>query len=66
MMKMGQTEVLELLEKYEGQWFTAKQIQKLTRCSTVDTSLRILRRHSEIKYKLNPNRKRLEFLYSLK
>ena len=60
---MGQDEIVKLLKKFNGQWFNSGQIEKLLGGSTVSVSLGRLRRHSEIKFKANPQRKG-SYLYS--
>ena len=60
---MGQDEILKLLKKFKGQWFTSHQIEKLLNGSTVCTSLARLRKHSEVKFKINPSFKG-SYLYS--
>ena len=60
---MGQEEVLKVLKKYKGQWFTTKQISQLMSSSTVSTSLCRLRKHHDIKFKRNTIRKEW-YLYS--
>lgn len=60
---MGQTEVFNFLKKYRGQYFSAKQISKMSglNIGSVTDSLMRLRRWKEIKFKSkNP------FLYSTK
>jgi len=60
---MGQEEVINLLKKHKGQWFNSGQIEKLLGGSTINVSLCRLRKHKDIKFKPNPNRKRC-YLYS--
>ena len=60
---MGQEEIINALKKYKYQWLTSKQIKEATCGLNISASLRRLRRHKEVKFKLNPNRRRA-YLYS--
>tara|TARA_Y100000034_G_C6784235_1_gene350741 strand:- start:5 stop:217 length:213 start_codon:yes stop_codon:yes gene_type:complete len=46
---MGQQEILELLQKYPGKWFTTREIIKGTgKSSNCSYSLRSLRKNNEV------------------
>ena len=49
---MSQAGVLTILETYPNRWFTTIQLTNMLKISSVGTSVRQLRRHNLVKYKV--------------